>query len=298
MKCERNQIVNLQPDFCAQLSQYRLIEMMGVDAEKYLQGQLTCDVAKLAVGEHTLTCHCDPKGKMSALFRLYRAEAEKFFAIVHQDLLPEALVQLKKYAVFSKITFTELETPIYGVACETSGQISAEISEKATVLRLGQGQPRAFVWGAELTSNADAKLWELMDIQDGYPILYKANQFELIPQAANVQAVENAISFTKGCYIGQETVARAKYRGANKRAMFTLVGQFEGEAPVIESAAAVEMQLGENWRATGCVLASVVFQNQIWLQVVMNKDVEPDTKFRVADVALSLVDLPYALEEE
>lgn len=293
MKCECNQIIGSYPTLCVQLSQYRLIEMAGVDAEKYLQGQLTCDVAKLAVGDHTLTSHCDPKGKMSSLFRLYRAEQEKFIAVIHQSLLPEALTQLKKYAVFSKITFSELDTPIYGVAAE---QV-AKLSENSTALTLIQGQKRAFVWGENLEPNGDESLWTLMDIQDGIPVLLKENQFELIPQAANLQLLENAISFTKGCYIGQETVARAKYRGANKRALFTLVGKFEDNVALPEPSSAVEMQLGGNWKSTGTILASSTHSNMLWVQVVLNKDIEPDAQFRVKGVNLQVVKLPYSLEE-
>ncbi len=70
--------------------------------------------------------------------------------------------------------------------------------------------------------NGDEKIWEVADIQAGLPNLSPQTQNEFIPQALNLQAIEQAISFTKGCYIGQETVARAKYRGANKRAMFIL----------------------------------------------------------------------------
>lgn len=294
MKCECNQVSKIHPDLCVPLTQYRLIEIAGVDAEKYLQGQLTCDVAKLDVGTHTLTSHCDPKGKMSGLFRLYRAAPEQFFAVVHQSLLPEALTQLKKYAVFSKVTFTELDTPIYGV---TSGEILAKLHENTTALVIPQGQKRAMVWGETLETNGSPELWDLIDIQDGLPILLKENQFELIPQAANVQAVENAISFTKGCYIGQETVARAKYRGANKRAMFTLVGNIEGEIELPAAASSIEMQLGENWRATGTILASVAYQGKLWLQVVMNKDIEPETKFRFSGIKLQMCDLPYSLDE-
>ncbi|QIM66184.1 hypothetical protein A4G16_01730 [Mannheimia granulomatis] len=293
MKCECNQIIEAYPALCVPLAQYRLIEMAGADAEKYLQGQLTCDVTKLAVGDHTLTCHCDPKGKMSSLFRLYRAEQEKFIAVIHQSLLPEALTQLKKYAVFSKITFSELDTQIYGVAAE---QV-AKLSENMTALTLSEGQKRAFVWGEALETNADESLWTLMDIQDGIPVLVKENQFELIPQAANLQQLEAAISFTKGCYIGQETVARAKYRGANKRALFTLVGQYEGEISLPEPASAVEMQLGENWRATGTILACATHKNTLWVQVVLNKEVEAETQFRVSRVNLKIVELPYSLKE-
>lgn len=251
-------------------------------------------MAKISVGEHTLTSHCDPKGKMSALLRLYRAENEKFMAIIHRSLLPEALTQLKKYAVFSKVTFTELDIPLYGMAGEAA---FAKLSENMTALRLTTGQPRAIVWGEELETTADEQLWTLMDIQDGIPVLLQQNQFELIPQATNLQALESAISFTKGCYIGQETVARAKYRGANKRALFTLAGNFESEISLPEVASAIEMQLGENWRATGTVLTSATDENTLWVQVVLNKDVEPNTKFRANGVALEMVELPYSLAE-
>ncbi|EXI61282.1 hypothetical protein MHD_10685 [Mannheimia granulomatis] len=320
MKCECNQIIESYPTLCVSLAQYRLIEMAGADAEKYLQGQLTCDVTKLAVGDHTLTSHCDPKGKMSSLFRLYRAEQEKFIAVIHQSLLPEALTQLKKYAVFSKITFSELDTPIYGVAAEQVAKLSEKLFvtsdevthgsaavgkanvQKAvpfvTALTISEGQKRAFVWGETLETNADESLWTLMDIQDGIPVLVKENQFELIPQAANLQQIEAAISFTKGCYIGQETVARAKYRGANKRALFTLAGQYEGEISLPEPASAVEMQLGENWRATGTILACETHKNTLWVQVVLNKEVEVENQFRVNGVNLKIVELPYSLEEE
>ena len=293
MKCERNRITQSHPNLCLLLSQYRLIEIAGEDAEKYLQGQLTCDVVKLAVGGHTLTAHCDPKGKISALFRLYRAQADRFYAVIRIDLLPEALTQLKKYAVFSKVTFTESDTPVYGV---TSGEILTKLSKNSTVLLLTHGQKRALVWGESLVSNGDGMLWDLMDIQDGFPVLLKANQFELIPQAVNLQAVENAISFTKGCYIGQETVARAKYRGANKRAMFTLAGQFGEPIEPPQAGDAVEMRLGENWRATGTVMIGIAYQNMLWIQVILNKDMAPDTLFRVKGVALRIYELPYLLE--
>ena len=105
-----------QDDIICPLTHYSLIEIEGTDAEKYLQGQLTCDVTKLAVGESTLTAHCDPKGKMSALFRLIRQDEQTFYMLLKSALLPSALDQLKKYAVFSKVTFTSLDWQILGAA--------------------------------------------------------------------------------------------------------------------------------------------------------------------------------------
>ena len=295
MRCECQQVVHQHPDLCVKLSQYRLIEIAGVDAEKYLQGQLTCDVSKLSVGEQTITAHCDPKGKMSELFRLFRAGETQFFAIILQDLLPEALTQLKKYAVFSKVTFTEQDTAIYGT---TSADVFANFCKKASACTLEGEQKRYLLWGdIALETNGEAFLWDLIDIQEGVPLLYKANQFELIPQAANLQQLERAISFSKGCYIGQETVARAKFRGANKRAMFTLVGKVTSDIELPAIGAGVEMKIDANWKTTGTVLAAIFYQQTLWVQVVLNKELEPDTLFRIGDTLLQLANLPYRLEE-
>lgn len=285
----------LFPDFCIKLDQYRLIDVVGADAEKYLQGQLTCDVAKLTQGEQTLTCHCDPKGKMSALLRLYRHSAEQFFIILRRELLPEALVQLRKYAVFSKVTFTELDTPIFG---STNRQYFAKSSFFSPPCHIDGLPERYLAWGdANVQTNGDSELWDLLDIQQGVPILHPKNQFELIPQAANMQMIEQAISFTKGCYIGQETVARAKYRGANKRAMFAFVGKYDGsELP--EVASHIDMRLGEHWKTTGTILSRMVHDGNLWLQVVLNKDIEQETAFRVGNIALHIHPLPYNLDTE
>ena len=119
-------------------------------------------------------------------------------------------------------------------------------------------------------------------------------QNEFIPQALNLQAIEQAISFTKGCYIGQETVARAKYRGANKRAMYVL----SGETTVIPKIGSeIEMQLETAWRKTGTIVSAVNFDGVLWLQVVMNNDLEEGTHFRLPEdgSVLKIEPLPYSI---
>lgn len=277
------------------LKQYKVIEITGLEAEKYLQGQLTCDVEKLENGQQTLTAHCDPKGKMSALLRLYRESAEKFIAIIHQSLLPLALDNLKKYAVFSKVEFVEKETHVYGTA---SGEIFAKFCKEKTACKIEEVQPRYLILSDEtLESVENHEFWDVLDIQNGVPILLKENQLQFIPQALNLQLIEQAISFTKGCYIGQESVARAKYRGANKRAMFGLSGEISENFANIEIGSKIEMQVGENWKSTGTVLQAVSDENKLWVQVVLNKEIETNTQFRMNGVALSILPLPYQLEE-
>ena len=285
-----------QDDIICPLEHYTLIEIAGTDAEKYLQGQLTCDVIKLAAGESTLTAHCDPKGKMSALFRLIRQDEQTFYMLLKSALLPSALDQLKKYAVFSKVTFTSLDWQILGVAgtkgIEKCGQFSAQIR-----IDVNGQQPRVIVLHPTqlaLEPTVEAQAWDLLDIQDGVPSLAAATQLEFIPQALNLQSVEQAISFHKGCYIGQESVARAKYRGANKRALFIFAAQTES---LPEIGSALEMALGDNWRATGTITSAVNFHGVLWLQAVLNTPLEEGQVFRLPNcqTLLDMQPLPYEL---
>ena len=285
-----------QDDIICPLTHYSLIQIEGTEAEKYLQGQLTCDVTKLAAGESTLTAHCDPKGKMSALFRLIRQDEQTFYMLLKSELLPSALDQLKKYAVFSKVTFTSLDWQILGAAgtkgIEKCGQCSAQIR-----IDVNGQQPRMILLNPTrlaLEPTVEAEAWDLLDIQDGIPSLAAATQLEFIPQALNLQSIEQAISFQKGCYIGQETVARAKYRGANKRALFIFAAQTQS-LPDIGSA--LEMALGDNWRATGTITSAVNFHGALWLQAVLNTPLEEGQTFRLPNdqTLLDMQPLPYAL---
>ena len=80
---------------------WELIEISGPDAQKYLQGQLTCDVNALAAGASTLTAHCDPKGKMTSIFRLLKVSEQQFFMLINKGLFT-ALDALKNTRYFLK----------------------------------------------------------------------------------------------------------------------------------------------------------------------------------------------------
>lgn len=269
------------------LTQYRLIEVAGIDAEKYLQGQVTADVTKLEIGASTLTAHCDPKGKITGLFRLIRLSAEQFYLFIRADLLPTAVEQLKKYAVFSKVTFSPVEANIVGTIDENTyipAQVCVEFGNRKILIN-----PESAVDFSD-----SFILWDLVDIQQGYPILSNKAQGEFIPQALNLQAIEQAISFSKGCYIGQETVARAKYRGANKRAMFAFKAETE---TVPEIGGEIEMQLETGWRKTGTILSAVNVDGVLWLQVVLSNQLEENQAFRLTETqtTLEMLALPYGL---
>ena len=303
------------------LDDWALATLTGADAEKYLQGQVTADVAQLTEHQHLLAAHCDPKGKMWSNLRLFRRQ-DGFALIERRSLRDAQLTELKKYAVFSKVTIApDDEHVLLGVAgfqaraalknlfSELPDAEKQVVSEGATSILWFEHPAERFLLvtdaaTAERVTEAlrgeaqlnNSQQWLALNIEAGLPVIDAVNSAQFIPQATNIQAL-GGISFKKGCYTGQEMVARAKFRGANKRALWTLSGR---ASRVPEAGEDLELKMGENWRRTGTVLAAVQLDDgRLLVQVVMNNDMEPDSVFRVRDDAntLSIEPLPYSLED-
>ena len=303
------------------LDDWALATVVGVDSEKYLQGQVTADVSQMTEHQHLLAAHCDPKGKMWSNLRIFRRQ-DGFALIERRSLRDAQLTELKKYAVFSKVTIAaDDELVLLGVAGfqaraalknlfsdlpDADNQVTHDgvtsllwfehpaerfllVTDVATAERVTQ----ALRGEAQLNNSQQ---WLSLNIEAGIPVIDAANSGQFIPQATNLQAL-GGISFKKGCYTGQEMVARAKFRGANKRALWYLAGQ---ASRVPEAGEDLELKMGDNWRRTGTGLAAVQLDDgRLLVQAVMNNDMEPDSVFRVREDVntLSIEPLPYSLEE-
>ena len=255
--------------------------------------------------------------------RLFR-RGEGFAYLERRSLLDSQLAEIKKYAVFSKVTIAaDNDAVLLGVAGFQARAALADVFSQlpdaqhpvaqdgdTTLLHFSQPAERFLLVTSaavaeQLVSRLqqqaeqnDSRQWLTLDIEAGYPIIDAATSAQLIPQATNLQALDG-ISFSKGCYTGQEMVARAKFRGANKRALYWLAGK---GSRVPAAADDLELQLGENWRRTGTVLAaSQLADGTLWVQAVLNNDLAADSKLRLREDAggeLSIMPLPYSLAEE
>ncbi|MGY3977408.1 tRNA-modifying protein YgfZ [Aeromonas mytilicola] len=287
------------------LTDLAITRLTGNDRVKYLQGQVTCDVNALQPGQSTLGGHCDPKGKLWSDFRLLCLD-ESLLLLTKPSVLARQLPELKKFAVFAKVEIGEFQGQVVGLAGQGSDAwIAAQYGLQETGLVEGGMAVRVEADRWLLASESplalglpagDEALWWGLDIKAGIPHLEAVHQGEYIPQMLNLQALEG-ISFTKGCYMGQEIVARAKYRGANNRALFVLAGQASGP---VASGDTLEIQLGDNWRRSGMVLNVWQQDGQLWLTAVLPKDTEADARFRLKQEEgsrLALQPLPYSLTE-
>ncbi|MDF7669850.1 tRNA-modifying protein YgfZ [Orbaceae bacterium ESL0721] len=268
------------------LEDWQLIKVSGADNEKYLQGQITADVTKLTEQNALFAAHCDATGKMWSNLLLFR-RGDDIFYIIRKSVATRQIAELKKYAIFSKVTIEPTDDlnllGLQGIPNDLAIKFSDNncITENGiTSILLPSPYERIIQISPDPAPvNAlPSKVWKLLDMQAGYPIIDEPNMQIALPQACNLQAY-NAISFDKGCYCGQEMVARAQYRGINKRGLYLLIGQ-SNLLPEIGDH--IVYKMGENWREGGTILAAEKDdKGQTYIQLILNNDMDKDTQFRV-----------------
>lgn len=231
----------------ADLSHYAVIRVRGADAEKFLQGQLTSDVRALDGGRSQLGAYCSPKGRALAILRLFR-RSEDYCLVLPAPLLESTLSRLRKYILMSKVTLEAASDWVHvgyvdpqgdeRLRTALEGQVPTSIDDvtlcnDVSVVRvpgpgarfelIGTVDRLRSLWqrlAAEATP-VDAQAWERLEIEAGLPCVYPETAEAFVPQMLNLDLL-GGISFKKGCYTGQEVVARAHYLGKLKRRMFRL----------------------------------------------------------------------------
>lgn len=298
----------------AHLSHFGLIQIVGEQARSFIQGQVTTDISSLAADQWRFGAHCDPKGKMLASFRAFSLN-DALLMLMPRDAVAVDLPQLQKYAVFSKATLTDVSDgyTLIGVAGEQAsdfiaqqfGTTSQEVTPIENGLMLKDGERFILLLTQEAANELiaksaqtlfDASAWQALEIAAGYPNLSAIHAGQYVPQMCNLQAV-NGISFTKGCYMGQETIARMKYRGGNKRALYILQGHTSGTITLDSS---LEIALEDGFRRGGQIIEFVQRGEQVLLTAVLPNDTPSEAKLRFADDVqseLTIQPLPYSLNE-
>jgi len=235
----------LSEDILCDLSHFALIRASGEDSSTFLQGQFSNDVRQVSDSQHQLSSYCSPKGRMLALFRLFRHN-EAFYLRLPQPLLAPTLKRLQMFVLMSKVRLEDASDEVirFGLSGPRATALleaqlgavpdsvdAASNHNGVTVLRVAGPHPRFELYGsieqmqplwqalASAARPAGAGCWALLDIHAGLPNVYPQTVEAFVPQMVNLQLV-NGVSFKKGCYTGQEVVARMQYLGKLKRRMY------------------------------------------------------------------------------
>lgn len=233
--------------FVSPLKSVGVLSLEGVDAVPFIHRQLSNDIEHLGVHQARLAAYCTPQGRVLALFTVWK-DNEKVMLALPKDILPAIQKRLRMYVLRDKVTVSDLSDTyqVLGVYQETAlshlgfpvGALTetyAKVENNTnTLIRwpnafgnarwlLFSRQQNAPVLPDTLLANENA--WLLTEIEAGMPRINQAVQDKFLPQMLNLEPL-GGLSFTKGCYPGQEIVSRAKYRGSVKS------GLFRGSLPV------------------------------------------------------------------
>ncbi len=220
------------------LSHLGVIRAAGDDAAKFLQGQLTNDFVLLSVNESRLAAYCSPKGRMLASFIGFKKSNEEILLICNLDILPATLKRLSMFVMRAKLKLIDAtgNFDFYGLVGNTvdlietnktnttdTGQFDAPTfiplrpvfrQRRALLLVPAGGTPPA----GELISSES---WQWIEVQSGIAHISTPIIDAFVPQMLNYESVEG-VNFKKGCYPGQEVVARSQFRGTLKRRAYVV----------------------------------------------------------------------------
>ena len=228
--------------FCP-LSHEGVLAVRGADAAKFLQGQLTCNLNYLSDTQASLGARCTQKGRMQSSFRIL-LQGDGVVLAMATELLEPQLADLKKYAVFSKSKLTDesaawvrfglmnAEPALTSLGLELPAETDSVVRSD-TLIAIRVSPDRAELWVpaeqgdavrnqlAATLEQTDLNEWLLGQIRAGIGQVMPQTRELFIPQMLNLQAV-GGVSFKKGCYTGQEIVARMQYLGKLKRRLYRL----------------------------------------------------------------------------
>ena len=297
----------------ATLEHLGVIRAVGEDAVKFLHGQLTQDLALLPVGQARLAAFCTPKGRMLASFVLVKHSNEEVWMVCSRDVLAPTLKRLSMFVMRAKVRLTDASADLR--LCGLLGRATIAAADAAgatspwTAVAAGPAHAIALypagktgrqLWIAPLDAplpqgdTVRAQDWAWSEVASGVATVSAPLAELFVPQMLNYESV-GGVSFKKGCYPGQEVVARSQFRGTLKRRTYLAHssaalqageelfagGDFEQPVGVVVQAAQ---------QPDGVAVALLCLQTSADMRTLCSQ--------QARDLQITVLDLPYALLED
>jgi folate-binding protein YgfZ len=207
---------------CALLNRYGLLAVTGADARAFLHAQLTNDIQSLSADKSVFAGWCTAKGRLLATMRVIPSP-EGFLLQLARDIAPAVAKRLSMFILRSKVKIADETANLAQSGVWTSEWKGADVAWEGGTVRVRVDADRYLVVGSKPDGNCakGEDAWSLDEIRAGRPLITAATQDQFVPQMVNLEKI-GGVDFQKGCYPGQEIVARAQYRGEVKRRMVRL----------------------------------------------------------------------------
>ena len=207
---------------CARLNRYGLLSVSGAEAREFLHAQLTIDILNLPAERAALAGWCSAKGRLLATFLVVPAP-QGFLLQLARDLAPTVARRLSMFILRSKVKIADESDAWTQHGLWDADFQQHDVAWKDGVVTVRVGERRYLQLGSKEQPNAAEEDWILREIRAGRPFISSATQDKFVPQMVNLEKL-GGVDFQKGCYPGQEIVARAQYRGQVKRRMVQMQG--------------------------------------------------------------------------
>ena len=305
------------------LSQYSTLVIAGDDALSFMQGQFTNDVEKIDADNSQMNGFCNKKGRMIANFRLFKHQ-NNYFVSIKDDLVDLSIEHLQNYILRAHVAIQDVSEQLIhlGLSGDKSPALLEEYienvktendsvshNENYIAIRVAGPQPRYEIFCSlehaktlweKLTDQVDivnASSWDYLNIQAGLPYIDSQTSGEFVPQMANMELI-NGVSFTKGCFTGQEIVARMHYLGKLKKRCYKIHIASEEQPKTGAKLFAENARAGQN---TGAIIMTE--KNPVSgydaLAVIQIADTDSKLFLNGADgPAVSVKELPYSFDSE
>jgi hypothetical protein len=204
-----------EPAFICPLQDLGALQFSGPEAHNFLQGQVSNDLTRLAPGAILRAGLHSPQGRVLALLWLVGLSGSEVLALLPRELVPDMAAHLRRYLLRAKLTLSDASAQYRVFGIDTGDAVRAwpqawlyERSRRLLIQPLSEPAP--------LGEPMSREQWRALDIAAGIPQVYAPTSGLFVAQMLNLDCID-AISFSKGCYTGQEVIARAHYRGRVKR---------------------------------------------------------------------------------
>jgi len=248
-----------------------LLKISGQDAEEFIQNQFTNDISKLDYTKVQINAYCQHQGKVIALFWVIRMN-ESFLLSFPIDLLEKIESRLQMFVIMSDVVIENVSSLFSQIGLiNESSQNEFRINDNLALLIEGSSKQNA-----ELTE--DEVTWNKACIDSCLPEIYLNTSEKLVPQMLNLDIDEMGVNFSKGCYPGQEVVARLHYLGSAKRRLFSFKTDHEMQVgdSLYCANSKTALARGNRYKGSGIVVSKVKYNSLFYCLASLDVDLIDD----------------------
>ena len=248
-----------------------LLKISGKDAEEFIQNQFTNDIGKLDNKKVQINAYCQHQGKIIALFWVIRMD-ESFLLSFPIDLLERIESRLKMFVIMSDVVIENVSSLFSQIGLiHESSQNEFRINDNLALLIEDSSKQNA-----ELTENEIT--WNKACIDSCLPEIYISTSEKLVPQMLNLDINELGVNFSKGCYPGQEVVARLHYLGSAKRRLFSFESDHEMQVgdSLYCATSKTALARGNRYKGSGIVVSKVKYDSLFYCLATLDEELKDE----------------------